>query len=97
MDDFTENGAGPIEMPITDSIDLHTFKPGEVKDLLEEYLSECHKMGLRQVRIIHGKGTGTLRNIVHNILKRSPIVSYFRLAPPESGSWGATVVVLRHE
>lgn len=85
----------PLRIPITDSLDLHTFRPHEVKDLLEEYLNECVRMGFHEVRIIHGKGTGILRQVVHSALKRSPLVRSFRLAPPEAGSWGATIVRLR--
>ncbi|MGA1845365.1 MAG: Smr/MutS family protein [bacterium] len=85
----------PFRMPITDSLDLHTFRPHEVKDLVEDYLNECVRMGFHEVRIIHGKGTGVLREVVHGTLKRSPHVRSFRLAPPEAGSWGATIVTLR--
>jgi len=95
MGDFNDIGSEPLKIPITDSIDLHTFQPKEIKGLLEEYLNECHKSGLRQVRIIHGKGTGTLREIVHSFLRRSPLVLSYHLAPLESGSWGATIVMLR--
>jgi len=93
ISDDSQNG--PIQYPITDSLDLHTFQPNEVKELLEDYLDECSKMGLREVRIIHGKGSGTLRQLVHKVLERSSLVSSFHLAPPEAGSWGATIVRLR--
>ncbi|MGA1864705.1 MAG: Smr/MutS family protein [bacterium] len=85
----------PFQYPITDSLDLHTFQPKEVKDLLGDYLNECKRLGFNEVRIIHGKGTGRLRQIVHNVLKGSPLVRSFQLAPPESGSWGATIVKLK--
>ena len=91
---FDDNQTGPVNIPITDSLDLHTFQPKEVKMLLEDYLEECHRLGFGEVKIIHGKGTGTLRQIVHSVLKRSPLVLSFRLAPPEAGSWGATTVRL---
>jgi len=84
-----------LRIPITDSLDLHTFRPQEVKDLVEEYLNECVQRGFHEVRIIHGKGTGVLRQMVHGVLKGSPLVRSFRLAPPEAGSWGATIVSLR--
>ena len=86
---------GPFQYPITDSLDLHTFHPKEVKNLLEDYLNECVKRGIHEVRIIHGKGSGTLRQIVHHVLKHSELVDSFRLAPPEAGSWGATIAKLR--
>jgi DNA-nicking Smr family endonuclease len=84
-----------IRIPIEDWIDLHTFLPAEIPSLLEEYLLECHKKGWREVRIIHGKGKGVQRNIVHSFLSKSPLVQSFRPAPLEAGSWGATLVVLK--
>jgi|GEM_PF-696495 len=81
-----------MELPVTDVLDLHTFRPGEVKPLLEDYLVRCQKEGIPQVRIIHGKGTGTLKRIVHSILKKSNLVRNFYDAPGEFGGWGATIV-----
>lgn len=89
--DFPE----PIRLPITGELDLHTFRPSEVKELLEDYFRECRARGLRAVRVIHGKGTGTLRETVHACLRRSPQVASFRLGDETSGSWGATLVELR--
>ena len=83
-----------VRIPIEDWIDLHTFSPKEIPSLLEEYLAECQKKGFREVRIIHGKGKGIQMNIVHSFLKKSPLVESFKLAPPEAGSWGATIAVL---
>ncbi len=84
-----------IRIPIEDWIDLHTFSPKEIPSLLEEYLMECQKKGFREVRIIHGKGKGVQMNIVHSFLKKCPLIESFRLAPPEAGSWGATIAVLK--
>ena len=84
-----------IQIPIEDWIDLHTFSPKEIPSLLEEYLLECQKKGLRKARIIHGKGKGVQMNIVHSFLKKSPLVESFRPAPPETGSWGATIAYLK--
>ncbi len=84
-----------IHTPIEDWIDLHTFSPKEIRPLLEDYLLECRKKGFREVRIIHGKGKGVQRNIVHSFLEKSPLVESFRPAQPESGGWGATIVRLR--
>jgi dsDNA-specific endonuclease/ATPase MutS2 len=84
-----------VELPIDGVLDLHAFHPGDVKDLLPEYLSLCREKGILEVRIIHGKGTGTLRETVHAILKRIPGIVSFRLAGENAGSWGATVVILR--
>jgi DNA-nicking Smr family endonuclease len=85
----------PVTPPIEDVLDLHTFRPKEVPDLLEDYFSECIKAGIESVRVIHGKGTGALRKKVHACLKRSPLVSSFFDAPSEAGGWGAVIVLLR--
>jgi DNA-nicking Smr family endonuclease len=84
-----------VRIPIEDWIDLHTFSPKEIPFLLEEYLLECQKKGFREVRIIHGKGKGIQRNIVHSFLKKSPLVESFKMASPEAGSWGATIALLK--
>jgi DNA-nicking Smr family endonuclease len=84
-----------IKIPIKDWIDLHTFSPKEIPSLLEEYLLECQKKGFKEVRIIHGKGKGVQRNIVHAFLKQSPLVESFKQAPTEAGSWGATIATLK--
>jgi DNA-nicking Smr family endonuclease len=85
----------PIDYPIDGILDLHTFRPGEVKDLIPEYLAACRQKGILQVRIIHGKGSGSLRRIVQAILSRLPQVSSFQTAGEEAGGWGATLVTLK--
>ena len=82
-------------MPITGELDLHTFRPSDVAELIPAYLSECATRGIREVRVVHGKGTGTLRTTVHALLRRSPQVASFRSGDEHSGSWGATIVTLR--
>jgi DNA-nicking Smr family endonuclease len=84
-----------VELPIDGTLDLHTFHPREVKDLVPDYLSLCRERGILEVRIVHGKGTGALRETVHAVLKRLPEVASFRLAGEGGGSWGATLVTLR--
>jgi len=84
-----------VKIPLEDWIDLHTFSPKEIPSLLEDYLLECQKRGLREVRIIHGKGKGVQRSMVHSFLKKSPLVESFRQASLEAGSWGATIAYLR--
>jgi DNA-nicking Smr family endonuclease len=85
----------PIDYPIDGSLDLHTFRPNEVKDLIPEYLTACRQRGILQVRIIHGKGSGTLRRTVQSILSRLPEVSSFQTAGEDAGGWGATIVTLK--
>lgn len=84
-----------VEQPIDGVLDLHTFRPGEVRSLLDEYLPLCRERGIRDVRIIHGKGTGALREMVHAHLRRMAIVESFQLADAASGGWGATQARLR--
>jgi Smr domain len=85
----------PVEQPINGALDLHTFQPSDVKDLVPEYLTACRERGILRVRIIHGKGTGTLKRMVQSILKKLPYVESFRTAEEEGGGWGATIVELR--
>ncbi|HEY0947112.1 MAG TPA: Smr/MutS family protein [Opitutaceae bacterium] len=84
----------PVPLPITGELDLHTFRPADLGELIPAYLAECRARGIRTVRIIHGKGTGTLRTTVHALLKRSPLVASYRLGDEHTGGWGATVVTL---
>jgi dsDNA-specific endonuclease/ATPase MutS2 len=88
------NDDDPVEMPIDGVLDLHTFSPKEVKDLVPEYIEECLRRGITELRIIHGKGTGTLKAIVHDLLKRNARVASFKDAGPGGGDWGATEVRL---
>jgi DNA-nicking Smr family endonuclease len=85
----------PIELPIDGVLDLHTFRPREVQEVVQDYLAACQGRGILQVRIIHGKGTGTLRRIVHTVLARLPEVASFCLAGEDAGGWGTTIVILR--
>jgi DNA-nicking Smr family endonuclease len=83
-----------VDAALTDELDLHTFLPRECADVVAEYLRAAHEAGMTHVRIVHGKGTGTLRRIVHGVLERHPAVRAFRLADERGGSWGATLVEL---
>jgi len=85
----------PIKLPIEDVLDLHTFHPRDVPNLLEDYLAECIKAGIITVRIIHGKGQGFQKKRVQELLRKNPIVLSIRDAPPEAGGWGATLVELK--
>jgi dsDNA-specific endonuclease/ATPase MutS2 len=79
---------------LTEELDLHTFLPRECADVVAEYVRAAQEAGMTAVRIIHGKGTGTLRRIVHSVLASHPAVRAYRLADERSGSWGATLVEL---
>lgn len=85
----------PVRIPITGELDLHTFRPKEIASLLESYVEECRRADLRELRIVHGKGTGTLRETVHAWLRSSPRVAGFRLGDERTGGWGATLVTLK--
>ena len=84
-----------IRLPVDGILDLHAFAPGDVRHLVPDYLEECRRRGIHQVRIIHGKGTGTMRRTVHAILERTDIVHSYRIAGLDAGSWGATLVDLK--
>ncbi len=89
------NEIEPVEIPIDDVLDLHTFQPREIKNLIPDYLSLCHDKGIGEIRIIHGKGTGQLRRTVHAILGKNDMVKSFHLATEDAGNWGATIVQLK--
>lgn len=84
-----------VELPIDGVLDLHTFAPRDVPDLVPTWLDECKRAGITEVRIIHGKGKGVLRRTVHAILERREDVIEHALAPAHLGGWGATVARLR--
>jgi dsDNA-specific endonuclease/ATPase MutS2 len=95
MSDDTENPfPDPVEIEITDSLDLHSFNPGDIRAVVEAYLDEAHKKGFPVVRIIHGKGVGVRREIVRKVLSETGFVKSFKNAPEFSGSWGATIALL---
>ena len=85
----------PIQIPIEDVLDLHTFRPQDIADLLKNYFDECIKAGIFSVRVIHGKGKGIQKRQVHKVLQKNPAVKSFKDAPPEAGGWGATLVELK--
>lgn len=86
----------PIELPINGELDLHHFRPAELGELIPGYIEACLEKEIYQLRIIHGKGIGTLRETVHALLRRDVRVERFQLAGSQQGGWGATLVYLRH-
>jgi DNA-nicking Smr family endonuclease len=85
----------PVVVPIEDAIDLHPFQPRDIASVVESYLEAAQAAGMREVRIIHGRGKGVQRDRIRRILERHPLVRGFREAPPERGGWGATLVDLK--
>lgn len=85
----------PIVIPIEDSLDLHAFAPREIPSVVAEYLDQCREAEIFEVRLVHGRGKGVQRRIVRALLEKHSGVASFRDAPPESGGWGATLVVLK--
>ena len=94
MTDLENPFSEPVEIEITDSLDLHSFQPRDIRAVVEEYLAEAHKKGFLIVRITHGKGVGVQREIVRKVLSETDFVKSFKNAPEFSGSWGATLVYL---
>ncbi len=84
-----------VELAVDGVLDLHTFQPGDINRLVPEYIRLCRQQGIYELRIIHGKGKGVLRRLVHALLDKEPSVRAYRLAGEEGGSWGATLVDLQ--
>lgn len=94
-EDETDDPFGePVALPIDGELDLHPFRPKDVKDVVESYLEACLEKGVLDVRIVHGKGSGALRRTVHAVLGRLPYVESFKTADETAGGWGATWVRL---
>jgi DNA-nicking Smr family endonuclease len=89
-----ENSQNPVDYPIDGTLDLHQFSPKETKEAVLEYIDACVAKGIYFIRIVHGKGIGVKREIVHSVLKSHPKVSSFRHEHGSGGGWGATVVDL---
>lgn len=94
-DDEPPDPEAAVPLAMDGVLDLHTFAPRDVPDLVPTWLDECQAHGLHELRIIHGKGQGVLRRTVHAILERRADVLEYKLAPAARGGWGATLVTLR--
>jgi len=90
--EFDDPFPEPFDLEITDSFDLHAFRPKETQAALEAYLTEAQKKGFKVVRIIHGKGIGVQREMVRKVLEKNNFVKAFKNASEFSGNWGATIV-----
>ena len=94
-DDDEDEVPDLVRIPVDGELDLHFFQPREIAGIVADYLDECRELGIVEVRIVHGKGTGTQRRIVHSVLEKRDDVLRFGAAPPERGGWGATLVDLK--
>ena len=92
-DNFKETD--PVVIEIDGTLDLHPFSPKDLKTLIPDYLEECRKKGIMEIKIIHGKGVGNIRRSVQALLDRNPLVADYRQAELQNGSWGATIVTLK--
>lgn len=96
-EDFVQDPDAEAEYPINGELDLHTFAPRDVPYLVQDYLDECQRRGILEIRIVHGKGQGVLRRTVEAALAKRTDILEARLAPRERGGWGATLVTLRRD
>ncbi len=94
-DEPFDDAKEPIEIPITDTLDLHPFHPKEIRDVAREYLLEAHARGFTQVRLIHGRGIGVQREGIRSLLASLDFVEEYHDADGSGGGWGATVVLFR--
>src|SRR5947208_778944 len=86
---------GPVQMPITGELDLHSFRPQDLGGLIPDYIEACREKGIYKLRIVHGKGIGNVRRSVEAILSRLPCVLSYAQASETMGGCGATIVTLR--
>jgi len=84
----------PHKYPINGTLDLHQFLPQDTKEVVLEFIDACLKKKIYAIRIVHGKGKGVQREIVHSLLKRHSQVSRYKHEGGSGGNWGATVVYL---
>lgn len=85
----------PVRLPLEDHLDLHAFRPEDVRSVVLSYLEAALEAGWSEVRLIHGRGIGVQREIVRSVLSRHPHVETYTDAAPQDGGWGATVVLFR--
>lgn len=95
MKDEYLDDSDPVAIEIDGILDLHHFSPKDLKTLIPDYLEECRKKGIGEIKIIHGKGKGNIRRSVHALLERNSLVLGYQQAELHSGSWGATIVRIK--
>lgn len=95
MDPAGDSFPDPVPIPIEDILDLHSVSARDVEGVVEEYLIEANRLGLKALRIIHGRGIGARRELVRKVLSRTPFILSYGDAPAEAGGWGATIASLR--
>lgn len=95
-EDTAPDDGEALEIPITDTLDLHPFRPNEVREVARSFLDEARARGFRQVRLIHGRGIGMQRENIRKLLASLDYVAAFHDADGSGGGWGATVVVLKN-
>ena len=91
---MTESDDQPVEYPLDGTLDLHLFSPEETRAVVSEYIDACLREDILTLRIVHGKGRGVQRRIVHSLLTDHPNVKHYRHEGGSGGGWGATVVDL---
>jgi len=67
----------PVPIPIEPELDLHAFAPRDIPSVVDEYVRAAHEAGLKELRLIHGRGRGVQRGIVQSILEKHPLVVEF--------------------
>ena len=92
-----EGGELPQLVVITDTLDLHGYFPEQVPQMLADFIENAHRLGLREVRIIHGKGGSIMKRLVWEKLAENPLVEEYHNAHPLFGGWGATIALLKVE
>ena len=92
---MTESDEQPVEYPLDGTLDLHLFSPEETREVVSEYIDACLSQNILTLRIVHGKGRGVQRRIVHSLLADHPNVTHYTHEGGSGGGWGATVVDLK--
>ncbi len=90
---MTDDELPVVPLPVDGLLDLHAFAPGDVHDVVHDYLDAARALGLGEIRLVHGRGTGAQRAVVHRLLAQHPLVADYWDAP--ESHLGATIVKLK--